>query len=86
MSSLGLGQKIELSVSLSQHQSQHSSSQGGVARYLLKLWIQKRLQQIQSNQTVREGINLNINIQYFICIAKSLDLAGGSVIFFFPNI
>ena len=82
MSSLGLGQKIELSVSLSQHQSQHSSNQGGggsggVARYLLKLWIQKRLQQIQSNQTVREGINLNINIQYFICIAKSLVLSGG---------
>ena len=61
-----LGEKIELSLSLSQsqHQTQHSTSSqaasdSGVARYLLKLWIQKRLQQIQSNQSVREGINLD---------------------------
>ena len=40
---------------MSQHQSQQSSSSSdtssGVAKYLLKLWIQKRLDQIRSNQT-----------------------------------
>ena len=40
---------------MSQHQSQQSSSSSetssGVAMYLLKLWIQKRLDQIRSNMT-----------------------------------
>ena len=57
---------LQVSVSVSQQQTQDSSSNdhrssesGTLAKYLLKLWIQKRLEQIQSNNESQVSIHIS---------------------------